>query len=178
MHDDQGIEEAMAANVKASRDLMHAVTNEVALVESWIEDFADSELEMKGVSELMDRCIPETGVLRGEKRTKVVSSPESLIAMTKATELFILDMALKSFQSKALEPSEEKRISNKINLNDLRMAVRNQENLDFLEMVVDPLPLPQPKAMPVAVSPPAAAKSSSSSGKSGKSSSDRKRKAY
>ena len=166
---DEGFEEAIASNVKASRDLVHAVQNEIALAEGWIEDFAESELEMKGVHDLMERCIPETGASKGEKPVTVVASPESLIAVTKAAELFILDLALKAFQSKALEPNEEKRISHKINLDDLRMAVRNQENMDFLETVVDPLPVPVPKPKPVvAASPPAAKKSSS----------DRKRKAH
>ena len=91
---DEGFEEAIASNVKASRDLVHAVQNEIALAEGWIEDFAESELEMKGVHDLMERCIPEAGASKGEKPVTVVASPESLIAVTKAAELFILDLAL------------------------------------------------------------------------------------
>ena len=68
--------------------------------------------------------------------------------MTKATELFILDLALKTFQSKALEPDEKKRISTQLNLEDLCMAVRNEEYMDIVDTVTARPSPPEKRALP------------------------------
>lgn len=158
------LKDAMVQSSMASRDLISAAVSEANLMEAWLEDFADSELDMGGVHRLMLAGLPEVGSVRSnDKSPKVITSPEALIAMTKATELFILDLTLKTFQSKALEPNEEKRISTQLNLDDLRMAVRNEDNFDFVDAVTAPPPPPEARVqVPVpAAAPPSKAKSSS-----------------
>ena len=129
---------ALAA-AEASRALIRATLTETDLIEPWVEDFAESELDMKGVATLMRQDGPEVKGRRvisaGGNSTKVVSSPEAIIATTRAAELFILDLALKSWQSKEFETDSKKRISTELNLDDLRRAVRRFESFDFLEPI-------------------------------------------
>jgi|MDTB01.2.fsa_nt_gb hypothetical protein len=136
------IGDAALASAEASRALLNAALTETELIEPWVDDFAESELDMKGILSLMRQDGPEVKGRRvintGGKSTKVVSSPEAIIATTKAAELFILDLALKTWQAKEFETDEKKRISTELNLEDIKKAVRMNEHFDFLEMIPSP----------------------------------------
>ena len=90
-----------------------------------VSDEADGP-EVKG-----RRVIPQAARVK-------VSSPEAIIATTKAAELFILDLAMKTWQAKEFETDEERRISTELSLEDIKKAVRMHENFDFLEMLPNP----------------------------------------
>lgn len=143
------LKSAMVQSSNASSHLFSAATSEANLIEAWLEDFADSELDMRNVHRLMMNGLPAVGnAQNNEKSPDLIISPEGLIAMTKATELFILDLALKTFQSKALEPDEKKRISTQLNLEDLCMAVRNEEYMDIVDTVTARPSPPEKRALP------------------------------
>ena len=123
--------------------MLHATLTETELIEPWVYDFAESELDMKGIASLMRQDGPEVKGRRvihtGSNSTKVSSSPEAIIAVTKAAELFILDLTLKTWQAKEFEKDDKKRISTELNLEDIKKAVRMHENFDFLEMLPNPV---------------------------------------
>ncbi len=136
------IGDSALASAEASRALLHATLTETSFIEPWVDDFAESEFDMKGIASLMRQDGPEVKGRRvihaGGKSTKVVSSPEAIIATTKAAELFILDLAMKTWQAKEFETDEERRISTELSLADIKKAVRMHENFDFLEMLPNP----------------------------------------
>jgi hypothetical protein len=131
------IHDAASSAAIGSRGLLDAVLFEANHVEPWIDDYADTELSMRSVQSLVHFDGPEISGKRAadpQGVSKVVCSPEALMALTKATELFILDLALKTWQSKEFQTDETKRVCTQIHSEDLRMAVRMNENFDFLEM--------------------------------------------
>ena len=94
----------------AATGLLQVAMKEVQDIDIAAQDFGDTEIDLAAFTGLMRTSGPEScdpahpsAPVRFVKRTLPVLSPESVLVMSKVTELFILDLALKSWHAKDVQ---------------------------------------------------------------------------
>lgn len=123
----------------ATNALLDLSMNEVDKIDIRKEDFAASDLSFNSILKAIHYSGPEHQAYSAHG-TIPITTVEGLITIAKVTELFIMDMALKSWNAKDLEP-EQLNFANigdahNITYRDMQRAVCSHDELDFLSEIV------------------------------------------
>ncbi len=123
----------------ASRALFDIARREVDDIDVRKHDFAASDISFSSVLQLIRPSGPEDEA-RSMKQTMLITSAEALVTISKVAELFLMDLALKSWQAKDLSPVQLSVVhavdAHSISQGNVIRAVRSHEELDFLAEIV------------------------------------------
>ncbi len=120
----------------AFQGLMEHAMHEVRNIDISTIDFAESDLDFEGIAKAMKGSGPEEDA-RSVKESMALNTAEATITMSKVAELFIMDLAIKAWMAREIEPlrtdvPDNSIVRHELHSNHIRRAVSTHEEFDFL----------------------------------------------